>query len=134
MSCLDPDIPIRQAMPILIAKPTRVEAAGNKPKLIDEYVGRLNSGNTGVSIAHMRSPGGWVEPGQAPEFDEYTIVLAGLLRVEHRTGVIDVPAGQAVVVERGEWVRYSTPQAEGAEYIAVCVPAFSLAAAHRDPS
>jgi mannose-6-phosphate isomerase-like protein (cupin superfamily) len=133
MSCLDPDIPIRQAMPILIANPTRVEAAGNKPKLIDEYVGRLNTGNTGVSIAHMRSPGGWVEPGQAPEFDEYTIVLAGLLRVEHRAGVIDVPAGQAVVVERGEWVRYSSPLEEGAEYIAVCVPAFSLAAAHRDP-
>jgi mannose-6-phosphate isomerase-like protein (cupin superfamily) len=133
MSCLDPDIPIRQAMPILIANPTRVEAAGNKPKLIDEYVGRLNTGNTGVSIAHMRSPGGWVEPGQAPAFDEYTIVLAGLLRVEHRAGVIDVPAGQAVVVERGEWVRYSSPLEEGAEYIAVCVPAFSLAAAHRDP-
>jgi mannose-6-phosphate isomerase-like protein (cupin superfamily) len=121
-------------MPILIANPTRVEAAGNKPKLIDEYVGRVNSGHTGVSIAHMRSPGGWVEPGQAPEFDEYTIVLAGLLRVEHRAGVIDVPAGQAVVVERGEWVRYSTPRAEGAEYIAVCVPSFSLAAAHRDPT
>jgi mannose-6-phosphate isomerase-like protein (cupin superfamily) len=120
-------------MPILIANPTRVEAAGNKPKLIDEYVGRLNTGNTGVSIAHMRSPGGWVEPGQAPAFDEYTIVLAGLLRVEHRAGVIDVPAGQAVVVEHGEWVRYSSPLDEGAEYIAVCVPAFSLAAAHRDP-
>jgi mannose-6-phosphate isomerase-like protein (cupin superfamily) len=134
MSCLDPDIPIRQAMPILIANPTRVEAAGNKPKLIDEYVGRLNTGNTGVSIAHMRSPGGWVEPGQAPAFDEYTIVLAGLLRVEHRAGVIDVPAGQAVVVEHGEWVRYSSPLEEGAEYIAVCVPAFSLAAAHRDPT
>jgi mannose-6-phosphate isomerase-like protein (cupin superfamily) len=121
-------------MPTLLAQPTRVEAAGNKPKLIDEYVGRVNSGNTGLSIAHMRSPGGWVEPGQTPEFDEYTIVLAGLLRVEHRAGVIEVAAGQAVVVERGEWVRYSTPQDEGAEYIAVCVPAFSLAAAHRDPS
>jgi mannose-6-phosphate isomerase-like protein (cupin superfamily) len=123
-----------QIMPTLLAQPTRVEAAGNKPKLIDEYVGRVNSGNTGLSIAHMRSPGGWVEPGQTPEFDEYTIVLAGLLRVEHRAGVIEVAAGQAVVVERGEWVRYSTPQDEGAEYIAVCVPAFSLAAAHRDPS
>jgi len=121
-------------MPTLIAKPTRVEAAGNKPKLIDEFVGRVNTGNAGVSIAHMRSPGGWVEPGQAPEFDEYTIVLAGLLRVEHRSGVLDVGAGQAVVVERGEWVRYSTPQAEGAEYIAVCLPAFSLPGAHRDPS
>jgi mannose-6-phosphate isomerase-like protein (cupin superfamily) len=125
---------LTHAMPTLIAKPTRVEAAGNKPKLIDEFVGRVNTGNNGVSIAHMRSPGGWVEPGQAPEFDEYTVVLAGLLRVEHRAGVIDVTAGQAIVVERGEWVRYSTPQAEGAEYIAVCVPAFSLAAAHRDPS
>jgi quercetin dioxygenase-like cupin family protein len=123
-----------QIMPTLLAQPTRVEAAGNKPKLIDEYVGRVNSGNTGLSIAHMRSPGGWVEPGQTPEFDEYTIVLAGLLRVEHRAGVIEVAAGQAVVVERGEWVRYSTPQDEGADYIAVCVPAFSLAAAHRDPS
>jgi mannose-6-phosphate isomerase-like protein (cupin superfamily) len=121
-------------MPTLIVQPTRVEAAGNKPKLIDELVGRVNTGNAGVSIAHMRSPGGWVEPGQTPDFDEYTIVLAGLLRVEHRAGVLDVSAGQAVVVERGEWVRYSTPQNEGAEYIAVCVPAFSLAAAHRDPS
>jgi mannose-6-phosphate isomerase-like protein (cupin superfamily) len=119
-------------MPTLIAQPTRVEAAGNKPKLIDEYVGRVNTGNNAVSIAHMRSPGGWVEPGQAPEFDEYTVVLAGLLRVEHREGVIDVAAGQAVVVDRGEWVRYSTPNSEGAEYIAVCVPSFSLPAAHRD--
>jgi mannose-6-phosphate isomerase-like protein (cupin superfamily) len=121
-------------MPILIAQPMRVEAAGNKPKLIDEYVGRVNTGNTEVSVAHMRSPGGWVEPGQAPEFDEYTVVLAGLLRVEHRAGVIDVAAGQAVVVKRGEWVRYSTPNSEGAEYIAVCVPSFLLAAAHRDPT
>ena len=120
-------------MPTLIAQPTRVEAAGNKPKLIDELVGRVNTGDTGVSIAHMRSPGGWVEPGQTPEFDEYTVVLTGLLRVEHQAGVLDVAAGQAVVVKRGEWVRYSTPQDEGAEYIAVCVPAFSLAAAHRDP-
>jgi mannose-6-phosphate isomerase-like protein (cupin superfamily) len=121
-------------MPTLIAKPTRVESAGNKPKLIDEFVGRMNTSDSQVSIARMRSPGGWIEPGQAPEFDEYTIVLAGLLRVEHRGGVIDVHAGQVVVVRRGEWVRYNTPEPEGAEYIAVCLPAFSLEAAHRDPS
>jgi len=121
-------------MPTLIAQPTRVEAAGNKPKLVDEFVGRVNTRDSVVSIARMRSPAGWVEPGQAPEFDEYTVVLSGLLRVEHRRGAIDVPAGQAVVVRRGEWVRYSTPEPEGAEYIAVCLPAFSLEAAHRDPS
>ena len=121
-------------MPTLIAQPTRVEAAGNLPKLIDEYVGRVNTGDSDVSIARMRSPGGWVEPGQAPEFDEYTVVLAGSLRVEHRAGVIDVPAGQAIVVRRGEWVRYSTPEPAGAEYIAICLPAFSLEAARRDPS
>ena len=120
-------------MPELIAKPTRVEAAGNKPKLIDEYFGRVNSGDSEVSIAHMRSPGGWVEPGQTPEFDEYTVVLSGLLRVEHQGGMIDVPAGQAVLVRRGEWVRYSTPDPSGAEYIAVCLPAFTLAGARRDP-
>jgi mannose-6-phosphate isomerase-like protein (cupin superfamily) len=120
-------------MPELIVKPARVEAAGNKPKLIDEYVGRVNSGHSEVSIARMRSPGGWVEPGQTPEFDEYTVVLSGLLRVEHRGGVIDVPVGQAVVVRRGEWVRYSTPESSGAEYIAVCLPAFTLDAARRDP-
>ncbi len=120
-------------MPELIAKPTRVEAAGNKPKLIDEYFGRVNSGDSEVSIAHMRSPGGWVEPGQTPDFDEYTVVLAGLLRVEHQGGMIDVPAGQAVVVRRGEWVRYSSPEPAGAEYIAVCLPAFTLAGARRDP-
>jgi mannose-6-phosphate isomerase-like protein (cupin superfamily) len=121
-------------MPTLIAQPSRVEAAGNKPKLIDEYIGRVNTGDSDVSIARMRSPGGWVEPGQAPEFDEYTIVLAGSLRVEHRAGVIDVPAGQAIVVRRGEWIRYSTPESAGAEYIAICLPAFSLEAACRDPS
>jgi mannose-6-phosphate isomerase-like protein (cupin superfamily) len=119
-------------MPILIARPARVEAAGNKPKLIDEYFGRVNTRDQGVSIARMQSPGGWVEPGQAPEFDEYTVVLKGLLRVEHRGGVIDVAAGQAVIVHRGEWVRYSTPEPDGAEYVAVCLPAFSLEAAHRD--
>jgi mannose-6-phosphate isomerase-like protein (cupin superfamily) len=123
-----------QAMPTLISQPTRVESAGNKPKLIDEFVGRVNTSVSQVSIARMRSPGGWIEPGQAPEFDEFTIVLAGRLRVEHQGGVIDVGAGQALEVKRGEWVRYSTPDPEGAEYIAVCLPAFSLDAAHRDPS
>jgi mannose-6-phosphate isomerase-like protein (cupin superfamily) len=121
-------------MPTLIPKPTRVEAAGNKPKLIDEFVGRVNTGEAQVSIARMRSPGGWVEPGQAPEFDEFTLVLAGSLRVEHRDGVIDVAAGQAVTVRRGEWVRYSTPDPAGAEYIAICLPAFSLDTVHRDPA
>jgi mannose-6-phosphate isomerase-like protein (cupin superfamily) len=120
-------------MPQPIEGPTRVEAAGNKPKQIDEFIGRVNSGDPAVSIARMRSPGGWVEPGQTPEFDEYTVVLAGMLRVEHRGGTMDVRAGQAVVVRRGEWVRYSTPEPEGAEYVAVCLPAFSLDAAHRDP-
>jgi mannose-6-phosphate isomerase-like protein (cupin superfamily) len=120
-------------MPTLIAQPTRIEAAGNKPKLIDEYVGRVNSRHEALSVAHMRSPGGWVEPGQTPEFDEYTVVLAGRLRVEHRGGVLDVRAGQAIVTRRGEWVRYSTPDPEGAEYIAVCLPAFTLDGARRDP-
>src|SRR4029079_15377183 len=112
-------------MPTLIDKPTRVTAAGNKPKLIDEYVGRVNTGESGVSVAHMRSPCGWVEPGQTPEFDEYTVVLRGVLRVTHRDGAFDVSAGQAVLVRRGEWVQYSTPGEEGAEYVAVCLPAFS---------
>lgn len=119
--------------PILIAKPTRIEAAGNKPKLIDEYVGRINSGTAAASVAHMRSPGGWVEPGQRPEFDEFTVVLRGRLRVEHEGGSVDVTSGQAIVAPRGEWVRYSTPDADGAEYIAVCLPAFSPALVHRDP-
>ena len=119
-------------MPTLIGTPTRIEAAGNKPKLIDEYVGRVNSRSTQVSVAHMRSPGGWIEPGQTPDFDEYTVVLKGVLRVEHKDGLLDVPAGQAVVAHRGEWVRYSTPEPEGAEYIAVCSPAFTLDGAHRD--
>ena len=117
-------------MPTLIAAPTRVQAAGNKPKLIDEYVGRVNSGEARLSVAHMRSPAGWEEPAQTPEFDEYTVVLKGTLRVTHRGGAFDVRAGQAVLVRRGEWARYSTP--EGAEYVAVCLPAFSLEAAHRD--
>lgn len=119
-------------MPRLIPAPTRVEAAGNKPKLIDEYVGRVTTATPGVSIAHMRSPGGWVEPGQTPEFDEYTVVLKGVLRVESKTGALDVRAGQAVHVPAGEWVRYSTPTDEGAEYIAVCLPAFSPGTVHRD--
>jgi mannose-6-phosphate isomerase-like protein (cupin superfamily) len=119
-------------MPTLIAKPTRIEAAGNKPKVIDEYVGRVNTGREDISIAHMRSPGGWVEPGQTPEFDEFTIVLRGLVRVTHRGGVLDVRAGQAVVAHQGEWVQYSTPEPDGAEYVAVCVPAFSPQTVHRD--
>ena len=119
-------------MPTLIVAPTRVEAAGNKPKLIDEYVGRVNSGDDRVSVAHMRSPGGWVEPGQTPEFDEYTVVLRGMLRVEHTEGAMDVRAGQAVFTRGGEWIRYSTPEADGAEYIAVCLPAFSPVTVHRD--
>jgi ethanolamine utilization protein EutQ (cupin superfamily) len=126
--------PKRIPMPTLIEKPVRIEAAGNKPKLIDEFVGRVSSQESAVSIARMRSPSGWVEPGQRPEFDEFTVVLAGMLRVEHDGGRLDVVAGQAVVVRKGEWVRYSTPAADGAEYIAVCVPAFSMDTVHRDPS
>lgn len=120
-------------MPVLIPQPTRIEAAGNKPKLIDEYLGRVNSGSTALSIAHMRSPGGWVEPGQTPEFDEYTVVLRGCLRVESAGGAaVDLRAGQAVHTRAGEWVRYSTPGDDGAEYIAVCLPAFSPGTVHRD--
>ncbi|HZL57405.1 MAG TPA: cupin [Bryobacteraceae bacterium] len=118
--------------PVLIAKPARVAAAGTRPKLIDEYIGRVNSQTRALSVAHMRSPGGWIEPGQTPDFDEYTVVLSGTLRVESQTASLDVQAGQAVLASRGEWVRYSTPQPEGAEYIAVCSPAFTLDAAHRD--
>ncbi len=119
-------------MPTLIPQPSRVEAAGNKPKLIDEYVGRVRTGHAQVSIAHMQSPGGWVEPGQTPAFDEYTVVLKGMLRVRHLQGVIDVRAGQAVIAHQGEWVEYSTPEPDGAEYIAVCLPAFSVDTVHRD--
>jgi mannose-6-phosphate isomerase-like protein (cupin superfamily) len=119
-------------MPTLIEGPSRVPAAGDRLKQIDEYVGRVNTGEAAVSIAHMRSPAGWAEPGQAPEFDEYTVVLQGMLRVEHRGGALDVPAGQAVVVRRGEWVRYRTPGPDGAEYVAACRPAFAPQAAHRD--
>src|SRR3954469_23524685 len=117
-------------MPTLIEKPTRVTAAGPPPKLIDEYVGRVNTGDGRLSIAHMRSPAGWAEPGQTPEFDEYTLVLVGAIRVEHRGGVLDVRAGQAVLTRAGEWVLYSTPG--GAEYIAVCLPAFSPETVHRE--
>ena len=116
----------------VISKPTVVEAAGNKPKLIEEFIGRVNSGDADVSVARMKSPGGWVEPGQTPEFDEYTIVLNGRLRVTTREGDVDVEAGQAVVARKGEWVQYSTPDAGGAEYIAVCLPAFSPGIVHRD--
>jgi mannose-6-phosphate isomerase-like protein (cupin superfamily) len=119
--------------PVFIPKPTRIAAAGTKPKLIDEYVGRINSGTEGLSVAHMRSPGGWIEPGQTPDFDEYTVVLNGMLRVEYHGGSLDVHAGQAVVTPRGRWIRYSTPDASGAEYVAICSPAFTLDAAHRDP-
>jgi ethanolamine utilization protein EutQ len=119
-------------MPTLIAQPTRIAAAGNKPKLIDEYIGRVNSGTSAASVAHMRSPQGWIEPGQMPEFEEYTIVLKGMLRVEYKQGSVDVYPGQAVIAQAGEWVRYSTPAAGGAEYIAVCLPAFSMECAHRD--
>jgi ethanolamine utilization protein EutQ (cupin superfamily) len=121
-------------MPTLIPGPTRIQAAGNKPKLIDEYLGRVTTRTEAVSIAHMRSPGGWVEPGQTPEFDEYTVVLRGLLRVEHHGGTLDVRAGQAVLTRRGEWVRYSTPEPDGADYVAVCLPAFSPDTVHRDPA
>jgi mannose-6-phosphate isomerase-like protein (cupin superfamily) len=119
-------------VPKHIAAPTRITPAGNKPKLIDEYIGRVNSDTASVSIAHMRSPGGWTEPRQRPEFTEYTIVLAGMVRVEHDGGTLDVHAGQAVIVAPGERIRYSTPGADGAEYIAVCLPAFSPDTVHRE--
>lgn len=119
-------------MPELIDKPSRVAAVGEPPKTIDEYVGRVNTGEDGLSIAHMRSPSGWSEPGQRPEFDEYTLVLRGALTVEHEGGVLEVRAGQAVHTRAGEWIRYSSPGPEGAEYIAVCVPAFSPSTVHRD--
>ena len=118
--------------PTLIEKASRITAAGNKPKLIDEYIGRINSGTSEASVAHMRSPGGWIEPGQTPDFDEYTLLLRGVLRVEFEGGQLDVRGGQAVMAHKGEWVRYSTPEPEGAEYVAICLPAFTLDAAHRD--
>jgi mannose-6-phosphate isomerase-like protein (cupin superfamily) len=119
-------------MPRLIASPTRVEAVGTPPKTIEEFVGRVNSGDTEVSIARMKSPSGWSEPGQTPEFAEYTVVLRGELVVETRGETFYVGAGQAIVTEPGEWVRYSTPGSEGAEYVAVCLPAFSPSTVHRD--
>ena len=119
-------------MPTIISTPTRITAAGNKPKIIEEYVGRVNSGESRLSIAHMRSPGGWVEPGQTPEFDEFTVVLKGALRVTHKDGGLDVKAGQAVITHAGEWVQYSTPDPNDAEYIAVCLPAFSPQTVRRD--
>src|SRR5919112_6577383 len=119
-------------MPRLIEQPTIIAAAGTKPKQIEEFAGRANSGHAGVSIARMVSPEGWIEPGQRPEFEEITVVLRGLVRVEHEGGVLDVRAGQAVVSRPGEWVRYSSPEPGGAEYIAVCTPAFSPETVHRD--
>jgi mannose-6-phosphate isomerase-like protein (cupin superfamily) len=119
-------------MPDVIQQPTIIAPAGNKPKRIAEYIGRVNSGTESVSVAHMVSPGGWKEPGQTPEFDEYTVVLRGSLRVETHAGVLEVNAGQAIIAHKGEWVRYSTPGDQGAEYIAVCLPAFAPGTVHRD--
>jgi mannose-6-phosphate isomerase-like protein (cupin superfamily) len=123
---------VHYSMPSLIDNPTVIEATGTKPKLIEEFVGRINTGSKEVSIARMQSPSGWLEPGQRPEFDEYTIVLRGMLRVTGENETIDVGAGQAVIVRGGEWVQYSTPGPDGAEYVAVCLPAFSIDAVHRD--
>ena len=119
-------------MPELISAPARIPAAGTEPKLIDEYVGRASTGEHRVSVAHMRSPSGWVEPAQRPDFDEVTVVLRGAVRVEHEGGALDVAAGQAALVRAGEWVRYSTPGADGAEYVSVCLPAFSPDTVHRE--
>jgi len=119
-------------MPRLIEAPTVIEPAGNKPKLIEEYVGGVNTGQTHVSVARMKAAGGWREPGQRPAFEEITVVLQGLVRVEHENGVLDVCAGQAVLCSPGEWVRYSCPEPAGAEYVAVCLPAFSPDTVHRD--
>jgi len=119
-------------MSTLVTQPTRITAAGNKAKLIDEYIGRVNTKTAGVSIAHMRSPQGWEEPGQTPDFDEFAIVLEGILRVRHKDGHLDVSAGQAVITHGGEWIQYSTPAEGGAEYLAVCLPAFSPDTVRRD--
>jgi mannose-6-phosphate isomerase-like protein (cupin superfamily) len=119
-------------MPKLIPSPKIIQAVGNKPKVIEEFIGRMNSQTAAVSIARMTSPSGWIEPGQTPEFDEYSVVLRGLLRVTTKTSSLDVLAGQAIITRRGEWVQYSTPGPEGAEYIAVCLPAFSPESVHRD--
>jgi mannose-6-phosphate isomerase-like protein (cupin superfamily) len=119
-------------MATLIPHPTLVKAAGNKTKLIEEFIGRVNSGSAGLSIARMNSPQGWIEPGQTPQFDEYSVVLRGMLRVTTREGNLDVRTGQAVIAPRGQWVQYSTPEDDGAEYLAVCLPAFSPETVHRD--
>jgi len=129
---LEPGSSRRVNVPTLISEATIIEAAGNKPKVIEEFVGRVNSATAALSVARMRSPGGWMEPGQAPEFDEYSIVVRGMLRVASQAGALDVHAGQAVVAHAGEWVQYSTPEPEGAEYFAICMPAFSMDTVHRD--
>ncbi len=119
-------------MPIKIESPTIISAAGNKPKIIEEFIGNVNSKTKSVSVARMKSPSGWIEPGQKPEFDEYTVVLKGMLRVTTKNSVIDIEAGQAIIVNKGEWVQYSSPGTDGAEYVAVCLPAFSPETVHRD--
>lgn len=119
-------------MPTHIKEPSVIQAAGNKPKIIEEYIGRVNSKTGDVSIARMKSPQGWVEPGQTPDFDEYTLVLKGMLRVQTQQGTVDVHAGQAIITHKGERVQYSTPEEGGAEYVAVCLPAFSMETVHRD--
>ncbi len=119
-------------MPVKIESPTIISAAGNKPKIIEEFIGNVNSKTNSVSVARMKSPAGWIEPGQKPEFDEYTVVLKGMLRVTTKNSVIDIKAEQAIIVNKGEWIQYSSPGADGAEYIAVCLPAFSPATVHRD--
>jgi len=119
-------------MPIHIKQPTIIKAAGNKPKIIEEFIGRVNSKTSAVSLARMKSPSGWAEPGQTPEFDEYTLVLKGMLRVTTKNGSLDVRANEAVIAGKGEWVQYSTPGPEGAEYVALCLPAFSPESVHRD--
>lgn len=121
-----------QPVPIKIEFPTIISAAGNKPKIIEEFIGNVNSKTNSVSIARMKSPAGWIEPGQKPEFDEYTVVLKGMLRVTTKNSVIDIEVGQAIIVNKGEWVQYSSPGTDGAEYVAVCLPAFSPATVHRD--
>lgn len=119
-------------MPTHIQQPSIIQAAGNRPKIIEEYIGRVNSKTEALSVARMKSPEKWIEPGQTPEFDEFTVVLRGTLRVTTKNGSLDVHAGQAVIAHKGEWVQYSTPGAGGAEYIAVCLPAFSMDTVHRD--